>query len=167
MVVVPCSDAYSEWLEDVVWSLRNALCDAQPELCEDGTLYALYTAYNDLIFSGSSLDFDAVLQRGTSGGASLTHTVDDLHGPSPQQAREAVAGYARFTSQAVADRMLELTQGDSTLQLQALELHRALALPPESEAHLRNMLPSGQRLRSLAELESFIRKGGFSSDIPF
>jgi hypothetical protein len=54
--------------------------------------------------------------------------------------------------------MLMLTQGKGTLQRQALELHHALALPPESDAYLLAMFPNSQPLKNLAAVAAYLHE---------
>ena len=184
MVVTLYSEAYVDWMEDVVESLTEQLCDAFPELSAEGVMHALYGVYTEMIIRGEMLRFDEVLLRGIDGGERGLPVMDwagteveqdplarqrereALH-LAIQREREAIRLYSELTSPLVVQRFQELVGLNGTCQLQVLELHRALDLPPESDHWLRLMFPGGHSLESLAEIEENIHQHGYSTDIPF
>lgn len=181
MVVQIYSEAYVDWMEDVVDGLTEQLCDAFPELSAEGVMHALYGVYVEMI-NGKRLRFDEVIQRGIDGGergAPLMDWAGTEVDPlvrqrereaillAQQQEREAIRLYTELTSPQLVERLQELVSLNGSCQLQVLELHRALNLPPESDHWLRLMFPGGHSLESLAEVEETIHQHGYSTDIPF
>ena len=166
------SEACIDWVETAVEQLTEQLCDANPALAWRGVLYALYGAYDDILIRGMPLRFEEVIQRGIRGGADDQEIADTCreYWFSPldlQRMREAMRQYAALTSPSIAQSIHALAQHDAACQLQALELHRSLALPQAGDRWLQEMFPSGHRAESLTALEKQLHNAPLYTDIPF
>ena len=177
MVIRVNTEEFIDWVENVVDDLTEYLCDAFPELSREGVMYELYAAYSEMTIRGEPMGFEEVIRRGIDGGergpprtnwAGCDWGSDLLEQLRQEnEEREAVRQYAALTSPQLTERLRDLAWRDGDCQLQVLELHRALKLPPESDRWLQVMFPGGHSMASLEEVEESIHLYGHCTDIPF
>ena len=177
MVIRINTEDFIDWVQCVVDDLTEHLCDAFSELSREGVMYELYAAYSEMTIHGEPMGFDEVIRRGIDGGergppqtswTGCDWGLDLLELQRQEhEEREAIHQYAALTSLPLTERLRALACIDGDTQRQALELHRALKLPPESDHWLRVMFPGGHFMESLEDVEETIRRYGHCTDIPF